>query len=109
MAARDLHVYAQSLGGQLCHYRDNSGLEIDSIIELDNGGYAAIEVKLGADQEDEAAANLIRFARKDGSGRYRCPRFPRCGGGYWRVRLHAFGRCACCAYRMSRAVERGKS
>ena len=68
MAARDLHVYAQSLGGQLCHYRDNSGLEIDSIIELDNGGYAAIEVKLGADQEDEAAANLIRFARKMEAG-----------------------------------------
>ena len=75
MAARDLHVYAQSLGGQLCHYRDNSGLEIDSIIELDNGGYAAIEVKLGADQEDEAAANLIRFARKMEAGGIDAPAF----------------------------------
>lgn len=75
MAARDLHVYAQSLGGQLCHYRDNSGLEIDSIIELDNGGYAAIEVKLEADQEDEAAANLIRFARKMEAGGIDAPAF----------------------------------
>ena len=68
-------MYGQSLGGQLCHYRDNSGLEIDSIIELDNGGYAAIEVKLGADQEDEAAANLIRFARKMEAGGIDAPAF----------------------------------
>ncbi|MEG1434790.1 MAG: DUF4143 domain-containing protein [Gordonibacter sp.] len=69
MVARDLSMYAQSLDGQLCHYRDNSDLEVDSIIELDDGRYAAIEVKLGADQEDEAAANLVRFAKKmEGGG-----------------------------------------
>jgi predicted AAA+ superfamily ATPase len=64
MVARDLFVYTQNLGGQLCHYRDNSNLEVDAIIELDDGRYAAFEVKLGANQEDEAAASLRRFSAK---------------------------------------------
>lgn len=75
MVARDLRVYAQSLRGELCHYRDNANLEVDSIIELYDGRYAALEVKLGANQEDEAADNLLRFAKKMEMGSADAPSF----------------------------------
>jgi predicted AAA+ superfamily ATPase len=75
MVARDLQVYVQSMGGQLCHYRDNSNLEIDAIVEMDDGRVAAIEVKLGAAQEDEAAANLHRFSKKIQDGGAAAPAF----------------------------------
>lgn len=34
---KDLLVYVQALDGQLYFYRDANGLEIDAIIELNNG------------------------------------------------------------------------
>jgi predicted AAA+ superfamily ATPase len=64
MVARDLYVYANSIHGSLFHYRDNSGLEVDAIIELPDTSYAAIEIKLGANQQDDAAASLLRFISK---------------------------------------------
>ncbi len=48
LAVRDLRVYAESLGGKLLHYRDKNGLEIDSIVHLEDGRWGAIEIKLGS-------------------------------------------------------------
>lgn len=59
LVERDLRVYAGSFGAQLMHYQDYSNREIDAVIELENGNWAAVEIKLGAAQEDAAAANLI--------------------------------------------------
>lgn len=59
LCTRDLRVYSQTLGGDIYHYRDRSGLEADIIIRLYNGQWAAIEVKMGSKQIDEAAGNLI--------------------------------------------------
>jgi predicted AAA+ superfamily ATPase len=75
LVARDLRVYSQNLHGELYHYRDNAGLEIDGIIELSDGRYGAIEVKLGTDQEDIAAANLVRFRNKMQEGKVGGPTF----------------------------------
>ena len=63
---KDLLVYVQALDGQLYFYRDANGLEIDAIIELNNGQWAAIEIKLGAqpNQLELASKNLKRFACK---------------------------------------------
>lgn len=62
LCERDLRIYAQNIGAKLYHYRDNvSGLEVDSIIELSDGEYGAIEIKLGSNMEEEAADNLKRF------------------------------------------------
>lgn len=36
MVVRDLRVYAAALGGDVFHYRDNTGLEADAIIDLPN-------------------------------------------------------------------------
>lgn len=62
MAIRDLRVYAQALGGRVYHYRDNTGLEVDAIVDIAPGCWAAFEVKLGAGWVDEAARALLKFA-----------------------------------------------
>ena len=62
LVERDLKIYIEYLGGHLYHFRDNiSGLEVDSILEFENGEYAAVEIKLGYKAIDEAKANLERF------------------------------------------------
>ncbi len=47
MVVRDLRAYAESLGGEVRHYHDKTGLECDAVIHLPNGTYALFEVKLG--------------------------------------------------------------
>ncbi|MCG8469551.1 MAG: DUF4143 domain-containing protein [Gemmatimonadetes bacterium] len=62
LVIRDLRAYAQRLDGRVYHYRDNTGLEVDAIIELADGRWAAFEVKLGAGHVDHGARTLERFA-----------------------------------------------
>ena len=64
LCTRDIRVYTQALGGEVHHYRDRSGLEADMIIRLHNGQWAAIEVKMGSKQIDEAAENLIALRKR---------------------------------------------
>ena len=62
LCERDLRIYAETIEGSLFHYRDNNtGLEIDSIIEIADGEYGALEIKLGANMIDEAVENLNKF------------------------------------------------
>ena len=62
LVERDLRIYIEYLGGKLFHFRDNtSGLEIDSILEFEDGEYAAVEIKLGVNQVEEAKASLLKF------------------------------------------------
>jgi len=62
ICTRDVKVYAQTLNGEVYHYLDSSGLEIDLIIELNDGKWAAIEVKMGENEVEKAANNLIKLA-----------------------------------------------
>ena len=39
LAIRDLRVYAESMDGDVFHYRDRNGLECDAVIHLHNGNY----------------------------------------------------------------------
>jgi hypothetical protein len=64
LVVRDLRVYMQHSGGRLSHYRDENDLEVDVIIEMEDSSWAAIEVKLGVKQVDEAAKTLLKFASK---------------------------------------------
>ena len=59
LCTRDVRVYAQANDGDVFHYRDKSGLESDLIVRLRDGRWAAIEVKLGNKQIEEAAENLL--------------------------------------------------
>lgn len=46
-AVRDLSIYANSIGGSVSHYRDNTGLECDAVLHLEDGRWGAIDIKLG--------------------------------------------------------------
>lgn len=61
---RDLRVYAQAADAEVFHYREKGGLEVDAIVQANDGRWAAFEVKLGEGRVDEAADNLLRLARK---------------------------------------------
>ncbi len=63
LCVRDMRAYMQPLEGSVMHYHDNTGLEADMILALDDGRWAAIEVKLHSG-EDQAAENLIRIKNK---------------------------------------------
>ncbi len=58
---RDLSVYARAIDGTVFHYRDNTNLEVDAIVEIRDGSWCAFEVKLGVGQVDEAASTLLKF------------------------------------------------
>ena len=61
LCERDLKIYAESFGASLYHYQDYAGNEIDAVIELQDGGWCGIEIKLGANKIEEAAANLLHI------------------------------------------------
>lgn len=75
LCTRDLRVYSQGLEGDIFHYRDKSGLESDLIIRLQDGKWAAVEVKLGIRQIEEAAANLIKLRDKVNTDKMNPPSF----------------------------------
>ncbi len=61
LCIRDLKVYSSSLNGELSYYHDNLGLEVDSVLHLNDGRYALIEFKLGTFEIDEAAKHLNKI------------------------------------------------
>ena len=63
LCERDLRIYAESLGASLYHYQDYANKEIDAVIEDAEGNWYAFEIKLGANQIDEAAANLLSIRK----------------------------------------------
>ena len=73
LVLRDLRVYAQPIDGVITHYRDDSGLEVDAIVTLGDGSWAAIEIKLGEAKADEGAASLLKFAAKVDTGKVGVP------------------------------------
>jgi uncharacterized protein len=62
LVIRDLRVFAQLLDGQVFHYRDSNGLEVDAIVQLADGRWGAFEIKLGVGSIDPAARSLRKFA-----------------------------------------------
>lgn len=62
LVERDLRIYMDYLDGNLFHFRDNvSGLEVDSILEFNDGNYAAVEIKLGFNEINDAKNSLLKF------------------------------------------------
>ena len=64
MVERDLLTYVDSFNAKLYHYQDYANNEIDAIIELEDSSWCGFEIKLGANQIDEAAKNLVRINSK---------------------------------------------
>ena len=61
LCVRDLRVFAESLKGKVCHYRDKSGLECDAVVHLRNGQYGLIEIKLGGQSLIEDGAKTLNM------------------------------------------------
>lgn len=64
LAVRDLRIYAQAADAQVLHYKDNTDLEVDAIVETAEGRWGAFEVKLGTGQVEPAAESLLKFAER---------------------------------------------
>lgn len=76
LCVRDLRVYAESINGNLYHYRDSSSLECDAVIHLRNGSYGLVEIKLGGDKlVEEGADNLIKLKNKLDTSKMKNPSF----------------------------------
>lgn len=56
----DLMVFASALQGEVYHYRDSNGREIDAVVTLPDGRWGAVEIKLGAGQIDKGTDSLRR-------------------------------------------------
>ena len=84
LVIRDLRVLAQALDGEVFHYRDDYGIEVDGIVQLRDGRWGAIEIKLGEGQVDAAAQGLLRFRQQIDTSRTGEPPFLAvvCGKGY---------------------------
>jgi predicted AAA+ superfamily ATPase len=64
LCVRDLRIYGNVHNASLSHYRDKTGLEVDVVIELPDGRWGLIEVKLSTAYEEQAAANLHAVTQK---------------------------------------------
>lgn len=61
LVTHELRVYGQANDAKVYHYRDSSGLEVDSIVQKYNGDWCAFEIKLGTGQIEEAAVSLKKL------------------------------------------------
>lgn len=73
MCERDLKVYADTFDAKIYHYQDYNNNEIDAVIEMQSGEWCAFEIKLGANQIDAAAENLIKVSDDIGKNGGRKP------------------------------------
>ena len=60
LCIRDLSVYTSKFGGSISYYHDNTDVEIDCVVHLNDGRYALIECKLGKSKIEEGAKNLLK-------------------------------------------------
>ena len=66
LVIRDLRVFLSTyagIGNEVHYYRDESGLEVDAIVER-GGSWAGIEIKLSDTKVDEAVTNLGALRKK---------------------------------------------
>lgn len=76
LCIRDLRIYANSISGEVYHYRDKDGQECDAVIHLRNGKYGLIEIKLGGDTLiEEGARNLKAMEAKIDTDKMNTPSF----------------------------------
>ena len=68
LCLRDLRILVSTmdlaLPDSVKYYCDSDNLEVDAIIELRDGRWAAIEIKLGDNKVDDAVSNLMRLKKK---------------------------------------------
>ncbi len=62
LVVRDLRIYAASHDAEVTHYRENTGLEVDAVVETVAGAWLPVEIKLGGEEGiEDAATSLLRL------------------------------------------------
>lgn len=61
LVLRDLLVFASAHNAHVLHYTDDTGLEADAVYQMEDGRYALIEIKIGANKIPEAEKSLLKF------------------------------------------------
>ncbi|MBQ9026651.1 MAG: ATP-binding protein [Methanobrevibacter sp.] len=80
LCIRDLKVYSSSMGGKILYYNDGT-LEVDCVVQLNNGDYGLIEIKLGSEEIEKGAKNLLKLEKiikekkKEGKVKIKEPNF----------------------------------
>lgn len=75
-AIRDLSVYAQTIKATIKHYRDSSGQEVDAVIEMPNGEYGTVEIKIYSEKNiKEGIDSLLSFEKKIAESGLKKPKF----------------------------------
>lgn len=64
LCIHDLRVYADFHDGSVYHYHDEKDNEADAVVELPDGRWGLFEVKVGFNQVDGAATNLLNLKRQ---------------------------------------------
>lgn len=64
LAIHDILVYARMMDATVWHYRDDSDLEVDLVVQLATGEWGAFEIKLGAGQEEKGVHSVLRLDEK---------------------------------------------
>ena len=64
LCVHDLRVYADYYDGKIYHYHDERDNEADAIVELPDGRWGMFEIKVGFNQVEAAAAELISLKMK---------------------------------------------
>ena len=64
LCVHDLRIYADYYGGKVYHYHDERDNEVDAIVELPDGRWGMFEVKLGFNQVEKAAEELVLLKTK---------------------------------------------
>ncbi|MDR0545762.1 MAG: DUF4143 domain-containing protein [Mycoplasmataceae bacterium] len=65
LVIKELRIYADLVGGDVYFYKDTTGLEIDAIIELQNGDFMIFDIKIGSQEGIESGfSNINRFKEK---------------------------------------------
>ena len=75
LVVRDLRIYGQAIGATISHYREAKGVEADAILEMRDGRWAALEVKLGQGDIDKGAKSLLRVVEHVDADRHGTPAF----------------------------------
>jgi predicted AAA+ superfamily ATPase len=71
----DLQVLTAAMEGEVRHFRDSNGYEIDAVVELPGGRWGAVEIKLGGVQAGPGADRLNKAIGQLDPGSVRPPAF----------------------------------
>jgi predicted AAA+ superfamily ATPase len=64
LCIKDLRILGNNLDAEVYYYTDNTGLDIDAIVQLRDGRWGAVQIKVGESKIDQAAKQLDLFLNK---------------------------------------------